>query len=613
MDTIVRQGHHRSRTMPTKVKSTAKRRRVRKAFLKAAICFVLCIWALGLDVAFAENEEASARPSDSPSMEPTLLMWTVKPKQNTPTLAPSLGAPLGVPCNVCGSEFYDVGAPDALIRDPIKGDDNVTCAELQARGDAQWYTPVQCSIIQLAVFNPCKCILMAPPTGAPVAPTVAPEPTTAAPSQPTTNAPSTAPVPLPTSSPMAPTNKPSSAPTLSLRSLTGNINVVFDSVESLMPPLVQADQAKQTTAFFNDLLVNVTPPLRNLQTTWLRQEFGSGPARRRLQTDSLKELVTYLTVTADHQPSIFLDDNIFSQLLAKTINENNATYMSYLRNNGTSPTTSAYFQPVVSVSSSQSAATTSFPTMAPTPEITKKGLETGAIVGIAVGAFLGIVVMVGAIYHIKKRKQANRNMAAVPSASTDGGPGDEYGQQSALGTTTAVRGDKRGSNTSSQMAQDNELTPSLADNSMPAASDLESQSGFETNSQMGGTSVGGADDVSYAYSLDAGNVTTTSTAGFAAGAGASVDDSAASKRYARTVVAPAGKLGIVIDTTLEGPVVHRVNPGSPLEGVLFPGDIIVAIDDVDTRAMSASSITALMIKTANKKRNLTVQSYDPNR
>jgi hypothetical protein len=78
----------------------------------------------------------------------------------------------------------------------------------------------------------------------------------------------------------------------------------------------------------------------------------------------------------------------------------------------------------------------------------------------------------------------------------------------------------------------------------------------------------------------------------------------------RTVVAPPGKLGIVIDTTLEGPVVHTINPGSPLEGVLFPGDIIVAIDDIDTRAMNASAITALMVRTANVRRKLTVVSED---
>jgi hypothetical protein len=76
----------------------------------------------------------------------------------------------------------------------------------------------------------------------------------------------------------------------------------------------------------------------------------------------------------------------------------------------------------------------------------------------------------------------------------------------------------------------------------------------------------------------------------------------------RQVYAPPGKLGLVIDTTVEGPVVHKVNSGSTLEQQIWPGDIIVAIDDVDTRAMSASAITQLMVQTAKQRRKLTIVS-----
>jgi len=72
------------------------------------------------------------------------------------------------------------------------------------------------------------------------------------------------------------------------------------------------------------------------------------------------------------------------------------------------------------------------------------------------------------------------------------------------------------------------------------------------------------------------------------------------------VKAPPGKLGIVIDTTIDGPVVHKVVAGSPMEGELFPGDIIMSIDDVETKAMSASAITSLMVKTANQRRTLSI-------
>ena len=83
---------------------------------------------------------------------------------------------------------------------------------------------------------------------------------------------------------------------------------------------------------------------------------------------------------------------------------------------------------------------------------------------------------------------------------------------------------------------------------------------------------------------------------------------AAYPNFSRQVVAPPGKLGIVIETTIEGPVVHKINDGSPLEGKVFEGELITAIDDIDTRAMSASAITSLMVRTAGNPRTMTVRS-----
>lgn len=98
----------------------------------------------------------------------------------------------------------------------------------------------------------------------------------------------------------------------------------------------------------------------------------------------------------------------------------------------------------------------------------------------------------------------------------------------------------------------------------------------------------------------------------------SVDDSdqglfqSQERMVQRIVYAPTGKLGIIIDTTIEGPIVHKVFPRSPLEGSIFVGDIIIGIDDIDTRAMSANSISDVMIQTANKPRKLTVITEDIN-
>ena len=78
----------------------------------------------------------------------------------------------------------------------------------------------------------------------------------------------------------------------------------------------------------------------------------------------------------------------------------------------------------------------------------------------------------------------------------------------------------------------------------------------------------------------------------------------------RQLQAPPGKLGIIVDTSLEGPVVHRVNENSPLFGKIFQGDIITSINNIDTRAMKASAITQIMMRTAHEPRVLTVASDD---
>ena len=71
------------------------------------------------------------------------------------------------------------------------------------------------------------------------------------------------------------------------------------------------------------------------------------------------------------------------------------------------------------------------------------------------------------------------------------------------------------------------------------------------------------------------------------------------------VYAPPGKVGVAIDVIDGNPVVHKVKRGSPLEGLLQPKDIIIAIDDVDTTCMSAADVTQLMVKRMKFDRKIT--------
>jgi len=74
----------------------------------------------------------------------------------------------------------------------------------------------------------------------------------------------------------------------------------------------------------------------------------------------------------------------------------------------------------------------------------------------------------------------------------------------------------------------------------------------------------------------------------------------------RECYAPPGKLGVIIDTTSNGPIVHEVKPGSALEGVLFSGDRIIAVDDIDTRSKTAAEVTNIMASKVNVARKISV-------
>jgi C-terminal processing protease CtpA/Prc len=81
-----------------------------------------------------------------------------------------------------------------------------------------------------------------------------------------------------------------------------------------------------------------------------------------------------------------------------------------------------------------------------------------------------------------------------------------------------------------------------------------------------------------------------------------------SSSFIRECQAPPGKLGIIIDTTKDGPVVYQVKSGSPLENIIFAGDRIIAIDDIDTRGMTASNVTKIVARKCDEPRKITVSS-----
>lgn len=77
------------------------------------------------------------------------------------------------------------------------------------------------------------------------------------------------------------------------------------------------------------------------------------------------------------------------------------------------------------------------------------------------------------------------------------------------------------------------------------------------------------------------------------------------------VFAPPGPIGLVVDTTDDGPAVHSLKNTSPMIGLIAPGDLIVGLDDQDTRGMTAATLTRLMAQKANQKeRKITLLTMD---
>jgi C-terminal processing protease CtpA/Prc len=69
-------------------------------------------------------------------------------------------------------------------------------------------------------------------------------------------------------------------------------------------------------------------------------------------------------------------------------------------------------------------------------------------------------------------------------------------------------------------------------------------------------------------------------------------------------------LNIVIHSTKDGPAVHTVKPGSSLEGHLFPGNLIIAVDNVDTRTFTAEQVMKMMAAKSGFERKITVLHFE---
>ncbi|GKZ00228.1 hypothetical protein MPSEU_000975700 [Mayamaea pseudoterrestris] len=582
-------------------------------------------------------------------------------------------------CNVCGDGLV-VGSPDNTLDDPF-GDSQVSCRDIDAKGQAGDYSSLECAAIQFSVYAYCDCESAsnsnnddgnngdddaasktdeptkspveastdaptsqtttastdAPTAGAPTdSPTVNDATTTDAPiiaatetptSLPTTEQPTPSPTAMATtltptlvqttiapdaSSPASgTTNTPTMELTIpldELPSVSGMVVVDLMNVAGAMPVTTIAAYEQQVTQFFSDYLAEESPPILNVSAILLRQVFDlqnsenngrrRSSLRRNLQYNNLAPLQTILQVTG-RRDTLNGQNATMDSLLVRTAQENAEIFVQDYLRNATPAINQIYFKPITSVEASQVPEDNTSPTTAPivNESTSDSGLATGAIVGIIVGGVCILAIFFGVIWYNQVGK--HQIMSEITSQS-------ENQRRLSEKSTTVNNADENGDapmRANGSAAVEKPLTSSKVAPAAASTTTAASSSKLKNEHIPAPPTEEDQDESSEDMSEE--NIESDVDAATDDGVEPILAPVSTSK-VTRQITAPAGKLGIVIDTTLEGPVIHKVNLLSPLEGLLKAGDIIVAINDVDTRAMGSSAITALMIKTANQKRTLTI-------
>ena len=111
------------------------------------------------------------------------------------------------------------------------------------------------------------------------------------------------------------------------------------------------------------------------------------------------------------------------------------------------------------------------------------------------------------------------------------------------------------------------------------------------------------------------NDDTTSSVTMSSITGGSFSSISARSRIGRNrkrvlVIVPPGKLGVILADQHDGngTVINSIKKGSPVTGILKPGDRLVAVDEMTVNEMSCSQITSLIASRSDRERRFTVMT-----
>lgn len=217
----------------------------------------------------------------------------------------------------------------------------------------------------------------------------------------------------------------------------------------------------------------------------------------------------------------------------------------------------------------------------------EKKLPLGAIIGGA-GAGAALLILIGGFVYYKKRTKDEEN---------------ELGATNTVSSTQDAQTGVSGAGTGSSVPTYGETSVATVDYDYSRAY---GGAGAHSLSDAGGT-VGSRTRQTAAEDADPAMLPGSGNTIFS-------DDNTFDQAYEDVreelldIYAPAGKLGVVIDTPNDGaPVVHAVKDSSAIAAKVQVGDKLVAVDDEDVRAMTAIKVSKLISrKSNNASRKLTI-------
>jgi len=447
-------------------------------------------------------------------------------------------------------------------------------------------------------------------------------------------------------------------------SLDATVRIALSNLPSTMHPDAQYIFETMCSEFLNDQLTYATPPIFDVECIVVGQSLEEDDRRRNRRLRRHRESVVapqhhhhphgsisssssslrYLASSTTHsrltveaqitgsvettQPSARrMNDDKFATLLIGTFNVQGYIFAEMLKeaeeNEATTTTTTTENFESNSTTATVATTTTSeyYRTVGEVRGMEVDGVDSGegdydddadddggdtvftkgVVAAIGVG---GVVVALASMLLFARKARRRRGERKGRGTAVAGGKSGVR-RSGVVGGGGGARKSNPGNGASAVATRRKVAEPSSS--SLSAANNIPSMKTIPSTSPTNTTSTSASSPTFTSTSSTTGTTTKTNTNT------TNTTTTLPSPRVRREVLAPAGKLGIMVANAKGiagrgGPTVHTIRPGSPMEGMIYVNDVIVGVNDVDTRTFTANDMTRLIKDTAGEGRRIYVLS-----